>query len=70
MAIDRLSVIGKSVDEVFTRHQSGDEVTVHAFRHGELIEFDFVCRTGGLSACWFEPVESGVLPGWLSDSTA
>ena len=65
VAIDKLSVVGKTLDDALSRFTIGEEIPVHAFRHGELIELNFVCQSGAETACWFEPLESGVLEGWL-----
>lgn len=70
VAIDKLSVMGKTMDDALSRFEAGEEIPVHAFRHGELIEFKFVCQSGAQTACWFESKESGVITGWLDESAA
>ena len=67
VAIDRLSVLGKTMDDALARYQTGEEVLLHAFRHGELHEFTLVCQAPPQTACWLEPSDNGVLAGWLDE---
>lgn len=76
VAVDRLRVDAKAdateLDQMLERHSAGDEVVVHAFRHGELHEFKLVCELTEKTACWLSiaNTESGVMAGWLQDSDA
>ncbi len=67
VAIDRLSVLGKTMDDALARHEPGEEVLVHVFRHGELHEFKLLCQAPPETACWLTVSDQGVLSGWLND---
>lgn len=54
IAIDDLRVTGTNFDKLLSRHQAGDRVFIHVFRHDELMTFDIELTGPARDTCFLE----------------